>query len=266
MSSHPVPTLAVTTMTVALAAGAGNDAPTCVLVGVAVLSGQLSIGWSNDAIDVRRDIAVGRADKPVARGSVSPRTVAVAALLGLVVTVPASLALGWRAGLAQLVLVASGWSYNLGVKSTVWSWLPFVPGFGALPAVATLALSDPTWPSWWALAAGGLVGVSAHLGNVLPDLAEDDATGVRGLPHLLGPGWTARLGLLAALLAGVLVVLGAAGSPLWWSWLGLAAAAAISVAAFVVVRRRPSSEAAFYATMLVAAIGVALLAGSPAFP
>jgi hypothetical protein len=36
--------------------------------------------------------------------------------------------------------------------------------------------------------------------------------------------------------------------------------------AFGDVRRRPSSEAAFYATMAVAAIGVVLLAASPSFP
>jgi 4-hydroxybenzoate polyprenyltransferase len=253
-------------MTVALAAGAGHGFGTCLLVAVAVLSGQLSIGWSNDVIDARRDAAVGRTDKPVASGAVSTRAVAIAAVVGLAVTVPSSLALGWQAGLAQLVVVASGWVYNLGMKSTVWSWLPFVTAFGALPAVATLALPTPVWPAWWALAAGALVGVSAHLGNVLPDLAEDDATGVHGLPHVLGPSGTAVVGLGAALAASLLVVLGPGGSPSWWSWLGLSAAVAITVAAFVVVRRRPSSEAAFYATMLVAAIGVALLAASPAFP
>lgn len=266
LASHPVPTVAVTAMTVALAAGAGNDLRTCLLVGVAVLSGQLSIGWSNDALDARRDAAVGRKDKPVAIGAVSERVVTVAACLALAVTVPASLVLGWQAGLAQLVLVASGWVYNLGVKSTVWSWLPFVPGFGAVPAVATLSLPDPVWPEWWALGAGALIGVSAHLGNVLPDLADDDLTGVRGLPHRLGPLRTACAGLAAALLACVLVVLAPDDSPPWWSWLGLVAAAVIAVGAFVVVRRQPFSEAAFYATMLVAAIGVALLTASPAFP
>src|SRR3712207_7375206 len=31
------------------------------------------------------------------------------------------------------------------------------------------------------------LGVGAHLLNVLPDLEDDAATGVRGLPHVLGP-------------------------------------------------------------------------------
>ena len=253
-------------MTVALAAGAGNGAGTCLLVALAVFAGQLSIGWSNDAVDARRDAAVGRTDKPVAhrdghaphgrdRGSTRAGR-----------HVPASLALGWRAGCAQLIGVTCGWAYNLGLKSTVWSWLPFAIAFAALPAVATYALPDPVAPPWWALAAGALIGVSAHLGNVLPDLAEDDATGVRGLPHRLGATVTAASGLAAAFGAGALVVVAPAGRPPWWAWLGLAAAALVAVAAFGVVRRRPSSEAAFYATMAVAAIGVALLAASPSFP
>ncbi len=266
LSGHPIPTTAVTAMTAGLAAGAGNTASTVVLVGIAVLSGQFSIGWSNDLIDARRDTLVGRTDKPVAAGTVSRRSVAVAVLLAVVVTVGGSLALGWRAGAAQLVLVGSGWAYNVGLKSTPWSWLPFVTGFGAVPAVATLALPAHPWPVWWALAAGGLIGVSAHLGNVLPDLAEDDASGVRGLPHRLGAQATALVGLSAALAAAALVVLGPPQAPSASGAVGLGGAVAVGVSGLVVVLRRPSSEAAFYTTVAVAAIGVVLLAVSPAFP
>ena len=45
----------------------------------AVSTGQLSIGWSNDALDAARDRLAGRTDKPVAAGRLPRRTVAAAA-------------------------------------------------------------------------------------------------------------------------------------------------------------------------------------------
>ena len=54
---------------------AGLDA-TAALLGAAVLCGQLSVGWSNDAIDAPLDSAARRPDKPIALGHVSRRLVA----------------------------------------------------------------------------------------------------------------------------------------------------------------------------------------------
>ena len=48
-------------------------------------------------------------------------------------------------GSVHLVSVASGWAYNLGLKSTAWSWAPYAVAFGALPAVVSLA-DDPRLP------------------------------------------------------------------------------------------------------------------------
>ena len=156
-----------------------------------MFAGQLSIGWSNDAIDAARDRATQRSDKPVAQGAVSTRVVGVAAGLALLAAVVLSLALGWQPGLASLTVVACGWLYNLGLKATAFSFVPYAIAFGTLPAVATLALPEPAWPAPWAMVAGALFGVSAHLANVLPDLDDDLDTGVRGLPHRIGARATA---------------------------------------------------------------------------
>src|SRR5665647_2949905 len=78
--------------------------------------------------------------------------------------------------------------------------------FGMLPAVATLSASPPRWPAAWALTAGGLLGVVAHLANVLPDLGDDVATGIRGLPHRIGARATA-LTAAAILLTASAVIL-----------------------------------------------------------
>ena len=61
-------------------------------------------------------------------------------------------------GLLLLVLVASGWAYNAGLKRTAASVVPYVTGFGALPAgVVAAAPGRPTAP-WWLVAAGGALG------------------------------------------------------------------------------------------------------------
>jgi len=244
-----------------LVVSAGNDVTTVLVAAAAVLTGQLSIGWSNDMIDVRRDAASGRQDKPLAAGTVSGRAVAAATALALVATATLSMALGWRAGLAQLCVVAGGWVYNYPLKSTPLSPVPFFVAFGSLPAVATLALVDPVWPPVWVLVAAGLIGVSAHFGNVLPDFDDDAATGVRGLPHRVGPFGSAVAALLCAVAASVIAVAGA--RPPWgWAVAALVAAGSLAAAGLLAVRRQRSSEAAFYTGMAVAAIGVALIAAT----
>ena len=197
-SCHPQPVLAVAAGVTAIAYAAGLGLAGTALAGLAVLTGQLSIGWSNDYLDRRRDRAAARRDKPLAVGSIPAGLVAAAAAAAAICCVPLSLASGWRAGLAQLVAVGSGWAYNLGLKRTSWSPIPFIPGFGLFPAFVTLGLVGHPWPAWWALTAGALLGVGAHFANVLPDLPADLATGVLGLPQRLG-------GRISRLAAGVLL-------------------------------------------------------------
>ncbi|MFC5818028.1 UbiA family prenyltransferase [Nonomuraea harbinensis] len=183
---HPGPTVAVTALVTALAAAAGHGAAGCLLVGLAVLSGQLSIGWCNDAADAGRDVAAGRADKPVVDGTITPRALWIAAAVALACCVPLSFASGVLAGSAHLAGVLAAWAYDLGMKATLLSWAPYAVGFGVLPAFVTLGLPGEPWPAWWATAAAALLGVGAHLANVLPDLADDLVTGVRGWPQRLG--------------------------------------------------------------------------------
>jgi 4-hydroxybenzoate polyprenyltransferase len=197
--SHFAPTVAVTTFALLLAvsAGRGGDA---VLVAAAVLAGQLSVGWSNDWLDRHRDRRTGRSDKPLVRGDISDDVVLRAAVAAVAVCVVLSLLWGVPAGAAHLTAVALAWSYNLGVKGTVASPAPYALAFGLLPAFVTLGASPGVWPPAWAWAAGALLGGGAHFVNTLPDMDDDAATGVRGLPHRLGP--TPSLVIASLLLAG----------------------------------------------------------------
>ncbi|WP_242511555.1 UbiA family prenyltransferase [Pengzhenrongella frigida] len=261
-SCHLGPTLAVTALTTALALGVGADARTCALICAAILTGQLSVGWSNDWIDAARDAAVGRQDKPIVGGSISTATVRTAALIALACCVPLSLATGWRAGIVHLAAVAAAWAYNLGLKSTAWSWAPYAFSFGLLPAFVALALPGHPWPAGWAVSAAALLGVGAHLANVVPDLDDDRSTGVRGLPHRLGGAGSSLLAPAVLLGATVLIVLGPVGSPSAAAWPGLAAATVIAVVGAVVALTRARSRVPFYLTIAVAAVNVLLLVGA----
>jgi 4-hydroxybenzoate polyprenyltransferase len=259
-SCHPAPCVAVTVYAGVLGDIAGNSTGVWLLFAAAVLAGQLSIGWSNDRIDSARDAALGRSDKPAANGRVAPRLLDGAIAVSLLATVALSLALGWRAGLLHLAAVACGWSYNLGLKSTIWSWAPYALAFGALPAVATLALPSPRWPAGWVLVAAAGIGVAAHLANTLPDLGGDLQTGVRGFPHRIG----ARAAVLvaAALLVGTTALIVLAAPSVGAYVVGAIVAGIVLTAAPVLVRAGRPTSAAFYSIMVLAAVDVVLLARS----
>ncbi|MER6640717.1 UbiA family prenyltransferase [Streptomyces microflavus] len=211
LACHPGPVVAVTALACALAVGAGLSPARLALAGVAVLTGQLSVGWCNDAFDAGRDARAGRRGKPVADGVVPVRSVWAAAAVALVLCVPLSLACGVLAGMVHLAAVAAAWLYNLRLKATALSWVPYAIGFGALPAAVTLTLPGAPWPRWWTVAAGALLGFAAHLGDTLPDIEEDRAAGIRGLPHRLGSTGTRLLLPVPLLAATAVLVLGPPG-------------------------------------------------------
>lgn len=258
LATHAGPTAAVTLVATLLAVAAGLPAGRVALLCVAVLAGQASIGWSNDWLDADRDRAVGRTDKPVVQGGVSPGLLRSAALAAAGVAVVLSLLLGVVPGLLLLTLVGSGWAYNAGLKRTWASWVGYVVGFGALPAGVVAAAPGTPLAPWWLVAAGAALGGAAHLANVAPDLEDDLATGVRGLPHRLGPRVSALAGALLLGGATLALVLGPDGPPTvaGWAALALAVPAVILAALAGTARFR---RAAFPAVMLLTVLDVVLL-------
>jgi 4-hydroxybenzoate polyprenyltransferase len=213
LACHPIPSLAVTAISAGLGALAHLSFSRGALMTVAVFTGQLSIGWSNDYLDAERDRATRRSDKPVATGALDPRIAGVVAVVALVVSLILSAVLGWPGGAAAVAAVLCAFGYNLGLKATVLSWLPYAVAFGMLPTVATLSAPPPRWPAAWALIAAGLLGVAAHLANVLPDLGDDVATGIRGLPHRIGAKATALAAAAVLLIASAVILFGPVGHP-----------------------------------------------------
>jgi 4-hydroxybenzoate polyprenyltransferase len=262
-SCHPGPVVGVTLASAAYAVSFGRSASGVAAATVAVLAGQLAVGWHNDWIDVERDRLAGRPDKPAARGLVAPSTVGRAAVLALVATGPLSLLSGWRAGLVHLIAVAFAWAYNAGLKGTAASFVPYGVSFGLLPVFLALGAAGAPLGPWWAPVGAALLGLGAHFMNALPDLDDDLATGVRGLPHRLGRR-RSLAGAAVLLLAASAVLALHERRPSALELAGLALAG-LGVTGALVSARRPTSRAPFGLTIAVALLDVALLLlGGPA--
>jgi 4-hydroxybenzoate polyprenyltransferase len=264
LSTHPGPTVVVTAVTAVLAASAGLEGWRVALVSVAMLVGQVSVGLSNDWLDAHRDAAVGRTDKPIARGWVAAGTVRSTAFAAATLAVALTIPLGWLATVAHTVFIGSAWAYNVWLKRTVFSVVPYIVSFGLLPAVVTLSAADWRVAPWWALGAGALLGVAAHFANVLPDIADDTATGIAGLPHRVGVRVSGVVIGMALAAASVLVVVappadqGAGPGALAVAGLVLAVAAAVACA--VLALRSAPTRLVFRFIMAGALVDVALLA------
>lgn len=260
-ATHLGPSVAVTAMAAGLVAASGGTGSRTILVAAAVLAGQFSVGWANDYLDRGRDRAAGRGDKPIVAGEVSDGAVWIAARTALGLCAVLSLALGVIAGLVHLAAVALGWSYDLGLKGTVASPLPYAAAFGLLPVFVGLVAGGRA--PGWAVAGAALLGAGAHFTNTLPDAAHDARTGVRGLPQRWGPRVSAVVGALllgagGAVAGAGLHRVGALG-PLGWVAL---AACAVLVTGVLVVGWLRATRLAFTLSIGAGIAVVVLLAGA----
>jgi 4-hydroxybenzoate polyprenyltransferase len=261
VATHAPPTVTVTVVMTALAASVGRGVGGSLLVAAAVLTGQLSVGWSNDYLDRHRDAQTARPDKPVSSGQLAPSLVLRCAVVAAILCVPLSLANGWLAGSLHLLGVAAAWAYNLGIKATPLSPVPYAVGFGVLPAFVVLGLPGHPAPPVWLVAVGSLLGLGAHFANVLPDMDEDLATGVIGLPHRVGRTASAATSACLLLAASVVLAIGPSDGPVWLAVAGLLAALVLVAfgAAVSVLRPEQRSLSMFRVALALAVLDVALL-------
>jgi 4-hydroxybenzoate polyprenyltransferase len=198
-ASHFGPTVLVVGITYVLSR-TQFSASDSMFVAVAILLGQFFVGWSNDLMDFPRDKAAMRLKKPLVAGTITEGTLRISigvALLGaLIVSLLSPLGVSGTA--IHFVGLLSATAYNLKLKSTVLSVLPYMVSFGALPwAIYVAAGTKP--PTWLVL--GFILFASAfHFLNVLKDIEMDIAQGVLGLPQVLG---RKKSIIIAILLAGL---------------------------------------------------------------
>jgi 4-hydroxybenzoate polyprenyltransferase len=152
----------------------------------------------------------------------SPRAVAAGGI-GLICTAIVMAALAGRALLLTMALgLAAGIGYNVELKRTRLSWLPWWTGLVALPLYiyvgADVLRAFPVMVLLFALP----LALALHCANAIPDLKGDRAAGVRSLPAALGSeraSWVVWLGV------GALVL----GVPVQWTLSGIRPDAAVLV-------------------------------------
>ena len=96
-----------------------------------------------------------------------------------------------------------GVAYNFYFKSTLLSPLPYALAFAAL--VSSIVIATDREVPIWLISTGALLGVAAHFANVLKDLDQDLASGIKGLPQKLGKR-TSRLICATLLIATTLLL------------------------------------------------------------
>lgn len=258
-ATHPGPSLVVTVLSLALGVAAGLEPWRIVVLVVAVFAGQIFVGLSNDAIDLFRDATVGRADKPLVRGDTRVRTAWIAALIALGVALILSAVLGWAMLIAHVIALVFAWSYNAGLKATSLSLVPFLLSFGIFPSLATLSAPVPQPAALWASFAGAMLGAAVHLTNVLPDLEDDRRTGVRGLPHRIGPTASVVLAVAGIVVAAIAVLVGSLIEGAAPVVMALFAVAVIAIAGAVMIRmRRRGADRTGFRLVMGAALVLAL--------
>lgn len=206
--SHPEPVVLVTAVCGVLAVRAGRGWGS-VWVVLAVLAGQLFVGWTNDYLDRARDTEAGRADKPLARDELAGDVVRTSAIVAGVAAVLLSLASGIAATAVHIAGIASATAYNLGLKATPFSVACYAVSFAMVPAFITLGLADSHWPPWWVTTAASLAGVGGHFAQARPDVGRDRTQRILGVPQIVGDRWS---GLLAAVFMVGAAITIAAGS------------------------------------------------------
>lgn len=263
---HPFPTamnVAATLLFAALAWGGWPGWGAALRLAAGMLAAQGAIGAANDYADRDLDRAA-KPHKPLVAGWVSPR----AALAVLAALLAVALGMAASFGPASLGLVgaalAVGLLYDVRLKRTALSWLPYLVAIPLEPLWVWAALGRFTPRLLWLYPLGAAPLLALHLANALADDTGDAARGVAGLVQRLGRRRAAALLWVAALLPAALALgLGLALPYRWrWFWPGLAVSLAATLAGWLVARRHPGREDAYRTVFGLLIVGTIALAAA----
>jgi 4-hydroxybenzoate polyprenyltransferase len=206
---------------------AGADPARIALLAVSMLLLQFGIGAANDWADAAAD-ATARPSKPIPAGLIR-RPAAARIAWG---AAAAGLALAALAGLPTLAVagagLATGLVYDLRLKRTRWSWLPYAVGIPLLPVFAWVGATGSLPVSFAvlvpiAMAAGAALAVA----NAVADVEGDLAAGIETVATSLGLDRARRIG---GALAGLVILAALTSAALLGgdaAWLAVAAGGSI---------------------------------------
>lgn len=203
---HPFPSLLDAVVTGAIAAIAGGSPVICLRLAIAMFCLQAAIGTVNDIMDAAADTD-RKLGKPIPAGTVDPSAARLVAAAALAVGLALS-ALSGPAVLAIAILgTAIGFSYDLRLKGTRWSWLPFALGIPLLPVYAWLGGSGGLPEAFLILLPMAfLAGAALAYANALADLERDRAAGTMTVATGLGREGTWRTGAALQVVVAVVAV------------------------------------------------------------
>jgi 4-hydroxybenzoate polyprenyltransferase len=252
---HPFPSILVAAVTVAIVPFADSQAGVALylVLGVGMLSYQFAIGVANDLVDAETD-AETKPWKPIARGALSRKAAVVltAGLVGAGMIATSGLeVVPWLIGIGGL---SCGLAYDLHLKRTPWSWLPWAIAFPLIPVWVYTAADawDPLL--WWTFPLGGLLALSLYFANQAPGAEAERTLGVAGLAQGVGErrAHALSLGLFGLAASGAVAVL------LFESTEG-AVLAAVAAAISAILAPRASATLGSDGMFGVLAVGAAVL-------
>lgn len=237
---HPFPVAANGVAAAAFGAVAVRGWPggrTTLLLVLAIIGSQATVGVVNDLRD--RDLdATEKPHKPLIAGRCSlPGAYALGTGMFLISVVAGAL-LGPVSLLLVLAMTAAGLVYDLWLKRTAASFVPYVLGLPILPVWAWVCVRDAPPRLWLTYPLGVLIGFGLHLANALPDAERDARGGVRGLVQIAGKRNALALcfGTFALALVAVIALTWGHASALIVALLALAAALGVGALIGTIVR------------------------------
>ena len=238
-------------------------------LGIAMVALQAAIGAVNDVVDAPRDRG-RKPGKPIPAGLLTSSAATGIALVTAAAGVVLSVASGLPTAGVAIAVLGVGLIYDLVLKGTSWSWVPFAAGIPLLPVYAWLGAVGRLPDLFLLLLPMAVVsGAALAMANALADVERDRAARTESVATRFGQGnvWATHAVLQATLLAvAVASLLGSAAGVAWVA--GVVAGAAVVLGGVALsrdvasARRERGWELEAIGTAIVAVAWIGGLAGT----